>query len=444
MTAAAHTVSMETHGRTNMSLPEWGAALLFVLAFLFAALPSGLNWNAKLTEEMMEGSWVVRLQWTSLFVCAWYLMKYIPLATLIRHAKQNWPLLVMLAFCTLSILWSDFPGIVVKRFVQFLGVVSILMLVAYFHEERFDKLMVATLWIGLALCSFSIVFALAVPSIGLETVSHLAGAWRGILGQKNQLGLFAAMSIYFTVFCLSRRTVSTGFAVVVMAICALCLLMSRSSSSITLIVVSLTIFLSLRRELIRSYAPIIQFLLLVGLVLCGVYVGFYFVNARFPATADLLAPFAALFGKSTDLTGRGDIWEIMWRTIEKHPYLGVGYSSFWLGPGGPSQFISDELMWPVPSAHNGYLEVINELGWLGFALFVGMLVHHLAKLIELFRCERDTAAFHMGLLAIFIVSNFSESTALRVLALLQFVLFFSMIMVAATLQRVRDENRRSA
>ncbi|HRK37189.1 MAG TPA: O-antigen ligase family protein [Burkholderiaceae bacterium] len=424
----------------QLSLPAWGGAALFVLALLFAALPSGLNWEAKLSEEMMEGSWIVRLQWTSLFVCAWFLMRYIPLTTMIGHVKENWPLLVLMAFCTLSIAWSDFPGIVVKRFVQFVGVVSILVLVASFHEEHFDRLMVATLWIALALCGLSIVFALAVPRIGIETAVGIEGTWKGILGQKNQLGLFSAMSIYFTVFCLSRRVVSPLFAGVVIATCAVCLLMSRSSSSATLTVLSLSIFLLLRREFIRSFAPIVRVMLLAGLVLCVVYLGFYFVNARFPETADILAPFAALFGKSTDLTGRGDIWEIMWRTIAKHPYLGVGYSSFWLGPGGPSQFISDELMWTVPSAHNGYLEVINELGWIGFALFVGMLVHHAFKLMELFRYERDTAAFHMGLLAIFLVSNFSESTALRVLAFLQFVMLFSMIMVAATLQRVRPWN----
>lgn len=420
------------------SRSKWASGLLFVIALTFAALPSGLNWDTKLTAEMMEGSWVVRLQWTSLFVCAWFMMRGIPRATLLRHVKENWPLLLMLGYCTVSLLWSDFPGIVVKRFVQFLGVLSILLLVAHHHEEHFDRLMVATLWIALALCGLSIVFAVAVPRIGIETAVGIEGAWRGILGQKNQLGLFAALSFFFTVFCLSRQVVSPLFAGVVMLVCATCLAMSRSSSSATLTMLSLAIFLLLRRQFIRSYAPIIRVLLLLATVLCVVYLGFYFVNSRFPATADLLAPFAALFGKSTDLTGRGDIWAIMWRTIELHPYLGVGFSSFWLGPGGPSQFISDELMWTVPSAHNGYLEIINELGWFGFAVFVALMLHHGSRLIVLFRHERELAAFHIGLMAIYLVSNFSESTALRVLAFLQFVQFFSMIMVSTSLQRVRN------
>lgn len=425
-----------------MPLRAWIAGGLFAVALVFSALPSGLNWESALTEEMMEGSWIVRLQWTSLFAIAWLMLKDISFNALIQHAKDNWPLLVMLGFCTLSMVWSEFPGIVIKRFVQFLGVLSILVLVAHYHERFLDRLMVSTVWIGLVLCGLSIVFALAVPRIGIETAVGIEGTWKGILGQKNQLGLFAALSIYFTVFCWVRRTVSTGFAAVVLVVCLVCVLMSRSSTSATLTVLSLTVFLVLHRELIRSYAAIVRVLLVMGLLLGVTYIGFFFVQARFPETADLLAPFAALFGKSPDMTGRGDIWQIMWRTIESHPVLGVGYSSFWLGPGGPSQFISDELMWPVPSAHNGYLEVINELGWVGFGLFVGLLVHHFARLVVLFRHEREIAAFHMGLLAIFLVSNFSESTALRVLAYLQFVLLFSMIMVSASLQRIRSSQAR--
>ena len=430
------------HSQTTehpLSMSQWASGLVFAIALVFSALPSGLTWDAKLTAEMMEGSWIVRLQWTSLFVWAWFLMRSIPRMVLVRIAMANWPLLLMLAYCTLSLIWSEFPGIVIKRFVQFLGVLSIIVLVAHDHEERFDRLMVATLWIGLVLCALSIVFALAVPGIGIETAVGIEGTWRGILGQKNQLGLFAALSIFFTVFCWKRRVISPVFASLLMLVCSICLVMSRSSSSATLTVLSLSIFLLLRREFIRSFAPIVRAFLLFATVLCVAYLVFYFVHARFPSVADLLSPFAALFGKSTDLTGRGNIWQIMWQTIEKHPYFGVGFSSFWLGPGGPSQFISDELMWSVPSAHNGYLDVINELGWVGFALFVGMLVHHGMRLVELFRHERELAAFHMSLMAMYLVSNFSESTALRMLAFLQFVQFFSMIMVSASLQRVRHK-----
>ena len=418
---------------------EVSSGLLFIVAFTFTVLPSGLTWETTLATEMLEGSWIVRLQWISLFICSWIMMRNISFLTLISHVKGNWGVFIVVAYCSFSIFWSDFPEVVLKRFVQFLGVMSILLVVAHYHERRFDRLLALTLWVGLVFGILSIVFALFVPEIGVEKAWGIEGSWRGILVQKNQLGLFSALIIYFTVFCFFRRVASPMFSMLVVSVSLCCLVMSRSSSSLTLVFLSISVFLLLRVEFIRAHALIIRAFLILAFFLCVLYLGFYFFQSRFPAVDELLAPFAALFGKSTDLTGRSDIWEIMWRTIDRHPYFGVGFSSFWLGPGGPSQFIVDELMWPVPSAHNGYLEIINELGWIGLALFVVMMIYHGLCLIKLFKYERELCAFHMGLVFIYLLSNFSESTALRVLFIFQFIQFFSMVMVVATLQRLKNQ-----
>ena len=151
----------------------------------------------------------------------------------------------------------------------------------------------------------------------------------------------------------------------------------------------------------------------------------------------MAGPFSGIFGKSSDLTGRSDIWALMWHSISRHWYLGVGFSSFWLGPGGPSQYISDALQWMVPTAHNGYLEVFNELGFVGVFLFAGMLILHLKNIIHVFNIDRHLTALHMAILLIFLISNFSESTALRVTSFLQFLLFVSMATTQAACLKVK-------
>jgi exopolysaccharide production protein ExoQ len=424
----------------SLSRSELVSGWLFAVAYAFSILPSGLSWDTTTNAELLEGSWIVRLQWTSLFLWAWYMMKEIPLPVLVRHLKMNWVLILLLTYCTASLFWSDFPGIVIKRFVQFVGVLSILILVAHHHERRIERLILVVLVAGFVVCGLSIFFSVAVPSIGIETAVGIEGTWKGIVGQKNLLGMFSAATCYATVYCVMRRAVPPVFAGGVFFTAGVCLVMSRSSSSATLLVLATALFLLLRKDFIRSYAPIIRFLLVLGTLICVVWLGFFFVNGYFPATTDLLTPFAAIFGKSADLTGRGDIWELMWRSIEKRPLLGVGFSSFWLGPGGPSQFIVDELQWGVPSAHNGYLEVINELGWVGFFFFILMILHHCKYLVEFFVHEREQAAFHIGFLSIYLVSNFSESTALRMLFFLQFMLYFSMLMVSTAVLRIRTKN----
>lgn len=426
--------------KNSLSRSELVSGVLFAIAYVFSILPSGLSWETTANAELLEGSWIVRLQWTSLFLWAWYMMREIPIPVLVRQLKMNWALILLLAYCTASLLWSDFPGIVIKRFVQFVGVLSILVIVAHFHHQRIERLILIILVAGFVVCGLSIVFSVAVPSIGIETAVGIEGTWKGIVGQKNLLGMFSAATCYATVYCVTRRAIHPVFAGGIFLTAGVCLVMSRSSSSATLFMLATGLYLLLRKDFIRSYAPIIRFLLVLGTLACVVWLGFFFANGHFPAITDLLTPFAAIFGKSADLTGRGDIWELMWRSIEQRPLLGVGFSSFWLGPGGPSQFIVDELQWGVPSAHNGYLEVINELGWVGFLFFLLTIVHHCKYLVELFVHEREQAAFHIGLLSIYLVSNFSESTALRMLFFLQFMLYFSMLVVSTAVLRIRTKN----
>lgn len=420
----------------GMTRSEWASGILFAVAFVFSVLPSGLSWETGLTSAMLEGSWVVRLQWTSLFVWAWLMMRRVPLHVLSRHFKANAVLLVLVFYCTLTLLWSDYPGIVVKRFVQFSGVLSIFFIVAFHHEKYFLRLLRLLVYLGIIISVASIIVSIAMPKIGIERAVGIEGSWRGVLGQKNLLGIFSATMIYLTFYCWLRGGVgivafSLGFSSAL-----ICLVMCRSSSSATLLVVSMAIFLALRKSYIRSFAPIFRFSLVFLLFLIIIYIGYFFIYSEFPSFSDLITPFAAIFGKSSDLTGRGDIWKLMWQLIDKHPYFGLGFASFWLGPGGPSQFISDALMWTVPSAHSGYLEIINELGWFGLFLFSCVLIKYFWGLGELFKLDRELSAFYIGFFSIFLISNFSESTALRPLMFLQFMLFLFMVMLPFGLDRM--------
>ena len=65
----------------------------------------------------------------------------------------------------------------------------------------------------------------------------------------------------------------------------------------------------------------------------------------------------------------------------------------------------------------------------GLVLFIGALAVHLWGIFKLFVLDRVKFAFHLALLMVFIISNFSESTALRVLTFLQVLMFFSMMLV---------------
>lgn len=81
-------------------------------------------------------------------------------------------------------------------------------------------------------------------------------------------------------------------------------------------------------------------------------------------------------------TGREDIWAVGWRMVEDEPARGVGAGNFpvasihyLLEPGAirRDEFIVDE----PKVAHNTYLQILAELGVVGLALFVGILLFSL-------------------------------------------------------------------
>ena len=77
-------------------------------------------------------------------------------------------------------------------------------------------------------------------------------------------------------------------------------------------------------------------------------------------------------GKDPSLTGRTDIWDALMREVAERPWTGFGYQAFWGKDSVPAAFIRAETQWPVPSAHNGWIDLLIQLGWPG-AITVG---HH--------------------------------------------------------------------
>jgi O-antigen ligase len=87
------------------------------------------------------------------------------------------------------------------------------------------------------------------------------------------------------------------------------------------------------------------------------------------------------------LDGRLPLWRECYRYVEKRPVLGYGFNGFWT----PDHIldIADQIGWPAPGAHSGYLDLVLGLGIVGGILFVGILLLAMKRCME--RC-RSTAA----------------------------------------------------
>jgi O-antigen ligase len=92
-------------------------------------------------------------------------------------------------------------------------------------------------------------------------------------------------------------------------------------------------------------------------------------------------------------TGRVDIWTVGWRMVQDNAIQGVGSGNFstssihyLLQPGA---LLRDDFIVDTPKvAHNTYLQVLAELGIVGFALFITIL---LFSLVCAFKAHRVAA-----------------------------------------------------
>jgi len=126
----------------------------------------------------------------------------------------------------------------------------------------------------------------------------------------------------------------------------------------------------------------------------------------------LLQPIVNLTGKDTTFSARTTIWEVVRQHIGLSPLLGSGYGAYWVGadPNSPSYvFLKIMYLYPTES-HNGYLELVNDLGFVGGlgGLFL-YIFWYLRQALQLMATDRNQATLYLGLFFQEMVINMSES-----------------------------------
>ncbi len=117
-----------------------------------------------------------------------------------------------------------------------------------------------------------------------------------------------------------------------------------------------------------------------------------------------------LLSKDPTLTGRTELWSLVWNSILQRPWLGYGFDSFWMGLQGESLGIIRAVGWLVPTAHNGYLDLLLNMGFVGAFFCVPLLVQSIYRALHAVATEHDSARYLPGcFLAFWLVYNLNES-----------------------------------
>jgi O-antigen ligase len=188
---------------------------------------------------------------------------------------------------------------------------------------------------------------------------------------------------------------------------------SKSATSIIAFVVSASFIILFIAATTKRNSVKIFFLTLAAFnaVACLIYT---IKNGNLPFDAIIDLIFRAT-DKSTTLSGRTHLWQIMSSEVSRHPWLGTGFGGFWVGQDGPSGAVIHRLDWGPPTqAHSGYIDGVNEIGILGMALFLVVIFFHITRCFKL-HLNGMTASFifHFTIVSSFLISNYTETSLLQ-------------------------------
>jgi len=385
---------------------EW-AYLGVVLFLATGAAQPYYNMRGLDGEELVSGDPVVQLIWALLYGIAGFLVlrrrrEILPLL------RENGLLLALTAFACLSILWSAFPEMTARRGLALLGTT----LVGFYLGVRLQprELLRLLAWVLGIATVLSPVVVLLLPQFGIQSDPWAPPAWRGIFGHKNIFGraMLLACAVWLSL-ALDSGGLRKGIALAFLGASVIFLLLSRSvTSAVVLVTVlaALPVVLLVKRDrlLVLSLA---SFLLGMTILTLAVIVGYQGYSLVERALTDYL-------GRNLTLTGRSVIWALVWQAVQRAPWLGYGYSAFWLGDLGPSQIVARSLGANVAHAHNGFLGLWLELGLVGLLLFLGVLVHLGIRIIRWIQSGAEGGDFIFPLLffAAFLLINMTETAAL--------------------------------
>ena len=296
-----------------------------------------------------------------------------------------------------SALWAETPDLVFRRSISLLGT-SLFGVVLAARLTIREQLRLARGVLRLA-ASACLALLIIAPSYAMAA-DFGTGSVRGVFPHKNLFGAAMALGILVEWYVTEDRAFRRFVKVVALGLYAGLLVLSHSVTSIVTVAGTLVIMWLFERFHRRYRIPLPAILLfLAGLVVC---IALFGIDT---------SVFTEMMGRSKDLTGRTDLWRSVGAMILARPLLGYGFSGFWGGASVESYAVEGYVGWSPTYSHNGYLEILLNLGVVGTALFLIFLWKGLSNArgkAEQKEVKEDL--WPLGFLVFFIVHNFAECT----------------------------------
>jgi exopolysaccharide production protein ExoQ len=342
---------------------------------------------------------VLRLIWLPVYAIIISLI-----AARAERVMRAWPAWLalggLIALAYASKYWSIDPAVTGRRVIAMAMTGSFaLYLGAAFAGPRLPRLLMQS---ALIMALGSLVMVFAFPTIGVHQADN-AGLWRGLWYEKNQMGIVMVAGATAAAACLAAGDGRWKAPALTLVLTTVLVLATQSKTSLLCLIIGLGLVTALWT--MRRGGPVFTIVCVwLGIVVAGV--GIY-VFLTEPASI------LAALGKDPSLTGRTHIWDSLMRRVGERPWTGYGYSAFWGKDSVPAAFVRRETGWLVPSAHNGWIDLLVQLGWPGAVAVGTLFVTSLTvTLIRLGSAGVREGYWAIAYLGVFLLLSLSESVLL--------------------------------
>jgi len=344
------------------------------------------------------------------------------------------PIILFYAYAGLSILWSDFPYSTLKHWTK--AIEDVVMALVIWTEV--DPVMAVRRLLtraGFILIPLSLLFSKYYPDLGRGFSKDWTTVYNGVTETKNELGVICLIFGLTSLWCFlgalgerkgpTRRRRLAAHSVMMVAVVTM-LLMSHSMTATVNLVLCGAVMVAVNRS---SPAKPARAHLAVAAALCIAMIPIFIA----PSLVESL-------GRDTTFSGRTVIWHIL-PTFVRNPWLGAGYETFLMGPRLVQlKAIIDKTF---QEAHNGYIEVWLNLGWIGVSLFAFLVVSGYRTALAAVRRDSAIGSLRLAFFAAALIEGLTEA-AYRMMSPVCFLLLWSIVdnsmAVRKNLRRERQRN----
>ena len=311
---------------------------------------------------------------------------------------------VFVAWCATSVLWSDHPH---ETLVEVLTL-ALVTATAVVAANTFSAPCVlrGIIYGATAVAVLSVLKAITDPSQGIVNDQYANGALQGIYVHRNILSSALVPGLVAAVcggWALGRgRAVP---AVLALGLAA-CTVATKSTTALASALAAIAVAAGI--SAVTRFPRGERLLPAIGVGAAAALAGELILQNFAAVVADA--------GRDLTFTGRTDIWTAVRLRIDDDPWLGHGWGAVWTDGDPAGDFVRSYIGYSIDHSHNGALDLMVQVGWVGVGLVVAVLLQiavvasrtHLAGSTRL-------GIWPLASVAMFVFHNLSESQLTTVL-----------------------------